>query len=194
MEHSHTDTIPAGSVTTMVRRRVRQGQEAGYEAWLTDLLREAGALPGYLGTDVRRPKAPDRIYVSIFRFDTLANLEGFERSDMRRAHLARVTPFVEADAVWDRMSGLEVWFDAPAGTIAPQPTRWKMALLLIGLVFVLVEILSAIVGFLAPGLPSRLSLLTVVTAQVCLLTYVIMPPVTRRLAFWLFPSPPQPKD
>jgi uncharacterized protein len=182
------------SVTTMVRRRVRQGQAAGYEAWLTDLLRDAGALPGYLGTDVRRPAAPDRTYVSIFRFDTLAHLEAFENSDMRRQHLARVTPFVEGDAVWDKMSGLEVWFDAPKGAAALQPTRWKMALLLTGLVFVLVEILSTFVRFAAPGLPPRLSLLAVVTAQVCLLTYVIMPPLTRRLAFWLFPHSPQPKD
>jgi antibiotic biosynthesis monooxygenase (ABM) superfamily enzyme len=46
----------------------------------------------------------------------------------------------------------------------------------------------------APDLSPRLALLVIVTAQVCLLTYVIMPPLTRRLAFWLFPSPPQPKD
>jgi uncharacterized protein len=184
----------SGSITTVVRRRVRQGQEAGFEAWLADLLRDAAALPGYLGTDVRRPTASDRTYVSIFRFDTLANLEAFERSDMRRTHLTRVTPYVEADAIWDRVTGLEVWLDAPKGTVAAQPTRWKMALLLIGLVFVLVEGLRSIVGLIAPDLSPRLALLVIVTAQVCLLTYVIMPPLTRRLAFWLFPSPPQPKD
>ncbi len=178
-------------ITTVVRRRLRPGQQAGYEAWLADLLRDAAGLPGYLGTDVQRPTAPDRTYVSIFRFDTLANLEAFERSDLRKQYLSRVTPFVEGDAVWDRITGLEVWFDAPPGTVAPQPTRWKMALLLIALVFALVEVLRTIVGFLAPGLPPRLALLVIVTAQVCLLTYVIMPPVTRRLAFWLFPHSPQ---
>lgn len=184
----------SGSITTVVRRRVRLGQEAGYEAWLAELLRDAACLPGYLGTDVRRPTAPDRTYVSIFRFDTLANLDAFERSDLRRTHLARVTPYVEADAVWDRTTGLEVWFDAPAGTVAAQPTRWKMALLLIGLVFVLVEGLRTIVGLIAPDLSPPLALLVIVTAQVCLLTYVIMPPVTRALAFWLFPHSLQPKD
>jgi uncharacterized protein len=188
------DHPQSGSITTVVRRRVRLGQEAGYEAWLAELLRDAASLPGYLGTDVRRPAAPDRTYVSIFRFDTLANLDAFERSDLRRTHLARVTPYVEADAIWDRTTGLEVWFDAPKGIVSAQPTRWKMALLLIGLVFVLVEILSTIVRFAVPDLSPRLALLAVVTAQVCLLTYVIMPPVTRALAFWLFPHSPQPKD
>lgn len=189
------DHPQSGSITTVVRRRVRLGQEAGYEAWLSDLLRDAAALPGYLGTDVRRPTAPDRTYVSIFRFDTLANLEAFERSDLRRTYLARIMPFVDGDAIWDRITGLEVWFDAPKGTVAAQATRWKMALLLIGLVFVLVEALRGIVGLIAPDLPPRLAQLVIVTAQVGLLTYVIMPPVTRRLAFWLFPhSPPQQKD
>jgi uncharacterized protein len=182
------EQLSSNSITTIVRRRVRAGKEADYEAWLAELLREASRLPGYLGTDVQKPAAPDRTYVSIFRFDTLANLEAFERSELRQKHLAKVAPFVEADAIWDKLTGLEVWFDAPKGTIAPQPVRWKMALLLIGLVFVLVEFLSTIVGFAAPDLNPRLALLAIVTAQVCLLTYVIMPRVTRWLAFWLFPN------
>jgi uncharacterized protein len=182
------EQLSSNSITTIVRRRVRAGKEAAYEAWLAELLREASRLPGYLGTDVQKPAAPDRTYVSIFRFDTLANLEAFERSELRQNYLAKVAPFVEADAIWDRLTGLEVWFEAPKGTIAPQPVRWKMALLLIGLVFVLVEVLSTIVGFAAPDLNPRLTLLAIVTAQVCLLTYVIMPRVTRWLAFWLFPQ------
>ena len=195
-EAHHDIEIPAaGGMTTVVRRRVRAGQEAHYEAWLSDLLRDASQLPGYLGTEVQRPAAPSRTYVSIFRFDSLQHLEAFERSELRQRYLACVIPFVEADAVWDRTTGLEVWFDAPPGTLAPQPTRWKMALLLIGLVFLLVEILTTLIRAFAPNLPQPLTVLFVVTAQVCLLTYVIMPRVTRWLAFWLFPQSPQrPKE
>lgn len=184
---SSRDTAP---VTVVVRRRVRVGQVASYEAWLKDLLNEVAGFPGYLGTDVQRPNGNERTYVSIFRFDTADNLERFERSELRRRHLAKVAPLIEGDAIWDRITGLEVWFDPPPGTIAPQPVRWKMALLLIGLVFCLVETLGFLVGLLPLDLPAPLRLLIIVTAQVCLLTYVIMPPVTRRLAFWLFPNSP----
>lgn len=187
------DQHVARGITTIVRRRVREGQREGYEAWIAQLLRDAAALPGYLGAEVQRPVPPDRTYVSIFRFDSLDTLEAFEASDLRRDALARVTPFVEGDAIWDRLTGLEVWFDAPPGTVAPQPVRWRMALLLIALVFVLVEVLSRLMTLLPFDMPPQLTLLTVVTAQVCLLTYVIMPPLTRRLAFWLFPNAPQPK-
>lgn len=193
MARSKMETPAATSITTVVRRRVRAGQDAKYEAWLRDLLRDSAQLPGYLGVEVQRPVAPDRTYVSIFRFDSLQHLEAFERSDLRREYLARVTSFVESDAIWDRISGLEVWFDAPPGTVAPQPTRWKMALLLIGVVFLLVELLSTIVRAFAPNLPQPLAVLFVVTAQVCLLIYVIMPRVTRWLAFWLFSNTTQQK-
>ena len=184
MEHTLSNGI-----TTIVRRRVRPGQQAGYEAWLAALLVDAKQFAGYLGTEVQKPVAPDRNYVSVFRFATLADLDAFECSEVLRSHIAKVVPFVEADATSERMSGLEVWFNAPAGTVAPQPVRWKMALLLTALVFALVEVLSAVLRIAAPDLPPRLALLTIVTAQVCLLTYVIMPPVTRWLAFWLFPNP-----
>lgn len=180
------------SITTIVRRRVKPGQHSGYEAWLAGLLRDVAAMPGYLGTEVQRPTGTDSTYVSIFRFDTPESLENFERSDLRRSHLAKVAHFVDGDAIWDRMTGLEIWFDAPPGTMAPKPVRWRMALLLIGVVFVLVELLSTIVGLLPFDIPRLLTLLIVVTAQVCLLTYVIMPPLTRALAVWLFSNPRTP--
>jgi hypothetical protein len=39
------EQLTKNSVTTIVRRRVRVGREAAYEAWLTALLRDASALP-----------------------------------------------------------------------------------------------------------------------------------------------------
>jgi antibiotic biosynthesis monooxygenase (ABM) superfamily enzyme len=179
-------------VTVVVRRKVRSGQQAGYEGWLQALLDEVQGFPGYLGTDVQRPNGTDRTYVSIFRFDTADNLERFERSELRRRHLARVAPFIEGDAIWDRLTGLEVWFDPPPGTVAAAPVRWKMVILLICVVFLLVEALTFLVGLLPVPLPPPLRLLLIITAQVCLLTYVIMPPLTRRLAFWLFSNQSNP--
>ncbi len=39
----------------MVTRRVKAGREAAYEAWLERLIRDAAALPGFLGAKVARP-------------------------------------------------------------------------------------------------------------------------------------------
>lgn len=176
-------------VTTIVRRHVKTGREADYETWLTALQADAHALPGYLGAEVLRPRAPEEPYVSIFRFSSPETLHAFETSDLRKRHMARLRPLVDADADLDRLSGLEVWFDPPQGTVAAQPVRWRMVILLIVAVFLLVEALGFALRTALPQLPRLPATALVVTLQVVLLTYVILPVLTRRFAFWLLPVP-----
>ncbi len=175
-------------VTIIARRRVKPGSEAAYEAWLETLTTDARALPGYLGADFHRPVAGSTEYRSVFRFDSIENLEAFEQSDLRADALRAVAPLVEADAVWDRMTGLEFWFDPPAGTVIAQPSQHRMALLLIAVVFVLVLALNLLLAPLIGNWPLALRLLVTVIAQVGLMTYLIMPPLTRALARWIYPS------
>ena len=51
------DTAPTAAepVTVIIRRRVRPGAEAVYEAWLQALQTDARRLPGYLGVTTQRP-------------------------------------------------------------------------------------------------------------------------------------------
>lgn len=180
-------------VTVVVTRRVKAGCEAAYEAWLTDLQQAARSLPGYLGVTTQRP-APTgpRDYVSVIRFRRLADLRAFEASPLRRDALARVAPLVEADAVWQTMTGLEFWFTPPAGTVVPVPSRARMALLMIGVVFGLVLSIGTLVNVAADRLPVPLPapvrLLTTISLEVLLMTYWLMPRLTRRLAFWIYPA------
>lgn len=176
-------------MTVVVTRRVRAGREADYEAWLARLLRDAATLPGYLGATVSRPApgAP-REYTSVFRFDSVENLRAFERSELRARALADVAALVEADAAWQTMTGLEFWFTAPPGTVVAQPSRARMALLLVGVVYVLVLSIGSIVGLVAGALPYPLRLLITISIEVALMTWVVMPPLTRRLARWLYPK------
>lgn len=176
-------------VTVVVRRTVKDRQQQGYERWLSALLEEVRDFPGYLGTEVQRPLPPNRTYISVFRFDTPENLERFEQSDLRRRHLAKIVPFIDSDANWDRLTGLEVWFSPPPGTVAAQPVRWRMVILIIATVFVLVEGLGALVGTVAPGLPGIARTALIVSIQVLLLTYVLLPWLTRTFRVWLFPLP-----
>ena len=112
-------------VTVVVTRRVKAGLEKGYERWLDRLLEDVKSLPGYLGTTVQRPLGTGREYTSVFRFDSVEHLRAFEESDLRRRALAEVGEYVEADAVWNRLTGLEFWFTPPAGTVVPQPSRFR---------------------------------------------------------------------
>ncbi len=185
IEPAHVDA--EGPVTVVARRRVRKGSEAVYEAWLAKLQNDAHALPGYLGAQVHRPGPGEAEYVSVFRFDSLANLEAFETSDLRRRALEEVALLSEVDAVWDRTTGLELWFDPPKGTVVAQPVRWRMASVLIVVIFALVLSIGTVVGWLVPGWPYPLRLMATIGIEVTLLTYVIMPPLTRAMAWWIYP-------
>lgn len=174
-------------VTIVVRRKVKPGREADYEAWLTRLTDGAASqFPGYLGAEFHRPGA-DGAYRSIFRFDGIEHLDAFERSDFRAGMLAEAEPLFAADAAWERLTGLEFWFDPPAGTKVPQPSPHRMALVLIAVVFCLVLILNLVLGSFMTGWPLALRVLATVTIQVGLMTYVIMPRLTPLIARFIYP-------
>lgn len=175
-------------VTVVIRRAVKPGAEAAYEDWLTRLTEAARSLDGYVGAEFHRPATGDQTYTSVVRFDSLAALDAFEASDLRARFLAEAAPLVQADAIWDRMTGLEFWFDPPAGTKVPQPSPHRMALLLIAVVFALVLALNLALGPLIGDWPLAARLLLTVTLQVGLMTYVIMPRLTRALARWIYPT------
>ena len=183
----------AEPVTVIIRRRVKPGAEGAYEAWLQELQTDARQLPGYLGVTTQRPPpGGPREYVSAVRFDSLANLHAFERSDLRREHLARLGDWVEGDAAWEAMTGLEFWFSPPPGTVVPQPSRPRMALVMVAMVFTLVLVIGSAVNAVFAGLPFEtpypLRLLVTIAIEVVLMTWWLMPLVTRRLARWIYPQ------
>lgn len=175
-------------VTVVITRRVKRGCEADYEAWLARLLEDVKRMPGYLGIDVRRP-APGgpREYTCVYRFDGVESLRAFEDSDARRHALSEVGAYVEADAVWRKLTGLELWFTPPPGTVAPQASRWRMALVMVAVVYVLVLLLSPVVTLVIPNAPLPLRMFVTIAIEVCLMTWLVMPKVTRWLSRWIYP-------
>jgi hypothetical protein len=185
--------VGAEPVTVVITRRVKAGRAVDYEAWLQRFQQEARGLPGYLGGTTQRPAPvapPD--YVSVLRFDSLASLQAFERSELRARHLEQVHDFVEGDAAWRQLTGLEFWFTPPPGTVVPQPSRPRMALVMIVVVFGLVLGLCTLVNLAFAQLPFTMPypvrLLVTITIEVLLITYWLMPLITRRLAAWTYPK------
>jgi uncharacterized protein len=190
MSSAPSEAASSGAVTVVVRRKVRAGREAEYEAWLDRLVKGSAALPGYLGTTIQRPPPTGpREYTSIFRFDSVDHLRAFEESDLRRRALGEVVEFVESDAAWEKMTGLEVWFTAPPGAIVPQPSRFRMALVMIAVVYLLVFSIGNGVAAVLTNVPLPIRLLVTITIEVFFMTYVLMPHLTRWIARWIYPKP-----
>jgi uncharacterized protein len=176
------------SVTVVVTRKVKRGRESEYEDWLRRLLEEAKSMKGYLGATIQKPASGSTEYTSIFRFDTVDNLRKFEESELRSKYLREVVDYVEAEAIWKKITGLEFWFLPPKGTVIPQPSRFRMSLVTIAVVFGLVISIGQLVGIVAIEVLLYIRLFVTICIEIFLMTYVLMPRITRLLAKWIYPS------
>jgi antibiotic biosynthesis monooxygenase (ABM) superfamily enzyme len=178
-----------GPVTTTVTRRVKPGHEAAYEQFLAGISGAARAFPGYLGVEVFRPvPGGDGEYRIIYRFDSAAHLRAWLDSAEHAAWLARAEPHVAGPIQAQVLTGLESWFTLPSQPGAPPPPPYKMALVTWATIFPLITLVVVATAPLLGGWPlvARLAVTTGVTVP--LMTWVVMPRVTRLLHRWLYPD------
>jgi uncharacterized protein len=125
LEHtSSTEEDPP--VTAVASRRVKSGREQEFEEWVSGILGAAAEFPGYLGSNVIRPRDDDDEFQIVFKFDHASNLKRWEKSDERHARLRRVQPLVHEENV-RVLTGLKTWFTLPSRPGEPAPPRYKMA-------------------------------------------------------------------
>ena len=178
-----------GPVTTTVTRRIKPGHEAAYEAFLAGISSAARAFPGYLGIEVFRPApgASDE-YRTVYRFDSVAHLRSWLDSAERAAWLQRAEPHVAGPMRTQVLVGLEGWFTLPTQPGAPPPPPSKMALVTWATIFPLITLVVIASAPLIGGLPLVLRLAVTTGVTVPLMTWVVMPRVTRLLHRWLYPG------
>jgi antibiotic biosynthesis monooxygenase (ABM) superfamily enzyme len=178
-----------GPVTTTVTRRVKPGHEPFYEQFLEGIIAAASRFPGHLGVEVFRPaSASAGVYRTVYRFDTAEHLRAWLDSDERAAWLERAEPHVIGPMHTQFLTGLETWFTIPGRPTTPPPPRYKMALLTWITIFPLITLVVVILGPLLEGLSlvPRLAITTAVTVPI--MTWVVMPRLTRLLRGWLYPD------
>jgi antibiotic biosynthesis monooxygenase (ABM) superfamily enzyme len=165
-------------LTVIARHKVIPGRVALFEEWQNGISEVCMAFPGYLGTEVIRPVDGSHEFVVIFRFDTYENLESWMGSDERARWIRKTDEFSEEPPRIDYHS-LEFWF-SPERNEGRAPTRYKMALVTFMVIWPLVHFVPRLI---ADGLggPSLVSEVTSVGTIVLLMTYVVMPTVTRVL-------------
>lgn len=170
------------SVTAVVTRRIVPGRESGYKDWVHQVDNIASRFPGYQATTYKEHGRFGECHV-VFRFDTIDHLHDWEHSAERQQWIAKLEGIVEGEERIHRLTGLEFLF---ANQLHPK--AHKMVLVLCVVIFIMQLLLTPLVVTLfntLPGAPDWAALLFRVIFQVILLTYVVMPPVTRCLAPWL---------
>jgi uncharacterized protein len=175
-------------VTVLYSRRVKPGREAAFEAWAHGIVAAARQFPGHLGASVL--DAPgSREYHILFSFADRRSLRAWLDSPERHRWLARVDELLEADRGLQQLTGLETWFKLPGSNVPTMkpPPRWKMWLVSMVAVYPLVLALQVLVVPRMSGLPLPLIALVFPLVLLTLMTFVVMPVVTRLLRRWLGP-------
>ena len=169
-------------------RRVKPGREADFQAWAHGIVAASRRFPGHLGASVL--DAPgSREYHVLFSFADRKSLRAWLDSDERRRWLARGGELLEADRGLQQLTGLETWFKLPGSNVPTMkpPPRWKMWLVSMVAVYPLVLGFQVLVVPRMAGLPLPLRALLFPLVLLTLMTFVVMPVVTRVLRRWLGP-------
>jgi uncharacterized protein len=181
-----------GPVTTTVTRRIKPGHETAYEAFLEGIIAAASRFPGHLGVEVFRPATGAAgEYRIVYRFDTAGHLRRWLDSDEHADWLQRAEPHVAGPMRTEFLTGLESWFTLPEQPGLPAPPPYKMAILTWATIFPLITLVVVVLTPLIRTLPLVVRLGITTLATVPLMTWVVMPRVTRLLRRWLYPGQPR---
>jgi uncharacterized protein len=168
-----------------VVRTVTSGCEAEFQQALREFFQTSFAHGGVLGATmiVPPPGSNSREFGILRTFADEKERDDFYKSPAFEAWRKRVTPLTEGEPVYRQLHGLEAWFRSPA-----PPPRWKMAVATYLGVLPVVILLSLTLG---PAISSWHFLFNHIVFNMCvvaLLTWIVMPLVTRALDSWLQPK------
>lgn len=170
----------ATPVKIVLERLVHPGQDAAFRAWAERFTGAAAAAPGHQGASVLSAGAGGA-HVILLRFASAAEFERWRESPAYRDALHEADASSRPSHDPQVRSGLETWFTLPG---APRPVaRWKMALVTWLALLPQVVVLSFLLAPLRLPFLAGVALSTAI--PVAMLTWVIMPRLTRALDGWL---------
>ena len=172
-------------VTVVVSRKVKPGCKKAFEKFISGITAAAMTFEGHLGTNVFRPSNPeDNEYQIIFKFDRASNLRIWEESECRRQWLARAESLLLDPPTIRVITGLETWFTLPSPKPIIPPSRYKMATITLLAIFPLIQVANFILIPLFKPFPPLLRSLMITGIIVLLMTYVVMPRMTKLFSWW----------
>lgn len=175
-------------VHAVITRTVKPGCEEPFEKAILNFFADAQKHEATLGAQLLRPLpgTQSRTY-GIFRsFDSEQDRAEFYESDRFNQWQKAVAPLVEDEYSRRDLNGLEAFFTEPSHEL--QPPRWKMALVTWLGVWPTVFGVTLLGGkWLLSGWPFWLAVGIETLVVVAVLTWGVMPVLTRMMKSWLIP-------
>jgi hypothetical protein len=172
-----------------VTDRVANDKRDRYEMLIGEFHQMLKQLPGFHSVDtVRHVKEQQTEYTVLLRFEDEGSAEGWKSRPDVAAKLNEIMALTGGPVKTTESAGLEMWVDHPVGERPALPPFWKRVTVSVLAVYPSLMFLMAISRPVIGTLPQPLQVLIIVVVLSGLLTWPIMPLLTRSLRSWLAPS------
>lgn len=184
---SESSSTPSPSLIRIARRRAKPGCAQGYEALVRGMFVDARKITDFHSAELIPPHQPDGEYQVILRFSTPEGLAAWDRSEARLEWHRRIAAVAEGPPEYRILHGLEAWFTGPV--VAPShPVKARMAFVTwLGIFPTVSFVLAFIAPYLQP-LPFLLRVAVITGLAVLIMTWLVMPRLTRVFRKWLLAS------
>lgn len=173
-------------VTLMIANTIRPGKLEEYRIWVKGISDAARKFDGYEGTQfIKPPTEDDHTVHAMIRFRDHVSLSVWEESEIRQQWLDKLPELVESRQA-EKIEGIEFWFEPP-NTPLQKPPKYRMALVTLLAIYPQILFIPPLISMLLPDdVPRFLAILVSCMCTVLLMTWAVMPAMTKIFSFWLF--------
>lgn len=170
-------------VTEVFTWRVSQGKQGEFESWAHGITGAAAKFEGHLGAAWLRSEGEGNRYHTVVRFTSAHLLAKWLHSPERAQWIRQLKGIATKEVA--RSTGMETWFSLP-GQAVSAPPKWKMAVVTFCAIWPISILFDGLVAPSILGWPLPVRAAVFPLALVPLLTFLIMPNLSRLLRHWLY--------
>ncbi len=175
-------------VSVVVSDKIRLQYQTEFENWQERIISELEQFEGFISVSSKKLESPHNEYFTVFQFDSNQNLQKWLDSSVLKKYLFEAKQYTLLEPKISFHEGLELFFNKKEASLI-QPPFYKKVLLGIMAVYPLILIVGKLFHRFIPGfsqLPFEAGLFFEVIVVSTLMTYPVMPTLSKWLRFWLF--------
>ncbi len=174
---------PDKAIRALSSARISPGRETEYFALHHQIEHALRSFKGFVDVEIFAavPGVQDEV-VTVLTFEDRASLDGWLNSPVRSRQIERLDALTETGRTLLVVGGFGGWFDHVDGV---EPKLWKQAVVVLIALFPTVVLLNYLSAWALPDLAMIPATFLGNVVGIALLTWVLMPPLTRRLSGWL---------
>ena len=185
-----SDESPSSNPVTIVRTHfVKPGFKDKFEEEIISLSKILSQYPGYLGVNFFRPLDPaDGDYRVVIKFRTENEHKSWRASDDYKRWEVIEKKMTVAPPRTYKIDGLETWFTLPGNRVMKPPKKERQYFVIWLAIWPVISVLGPVEAVIFGDLPYILQKMIDVAILAFLMTYIVMPFMTKLFRKFLYPE------